>query len=173
MCAPRPRPPPAAFPAGALLPYDREIVLVTGDGPGARAAASAARELAMIGLDRVVAFAGPEVLDWWREQGRELQVIPSVMPNELAGKKGLTVLDVRREAEWRSGHVPGVANIPLQELQERAAEVPAGRPIVLHCQGGGRSHIAASVLQTLGVDEVVNLSGGFGAWAREGLPVER
>ena len=159
--------------AGALLPYDREIVLVTGDGPGARSAAMAARELAMIGLDRVVAFAGPEVLEWWREQGRALQVIPSLLPRELAGQQGATVLDVRRESEWRSGHVPGVRNIPLQELQERAAEVPAGRPIVLHCQGGGRSHIAASVLQALGVDEVVNLSGGFGAWAREGLPVER
>jgi hydroxyacylglutathione hydrolase len=159
--------------AGALLPYDRDIVLVTGDGPGGRFAANASRELAMIGLDRVVAFAGTEMLDWWREQGRELQVIPSVMPKELADQRGATVLDVRREAEWRSGHVPGVANIPLQQLQDRAAEVPAGRPVVLHCQGGGRSHIAASVLQTLGVDQVVNLSGGFGAWASEGLPVER
>ena len=159
--------------AGALLPYDREIVLVTGDGPGARSAAGAARELAMIGLDRVVAFTGPEVLDWWQEQGRDLQVIPNLMPKELAARQGAAVLDVRRESEWRAGHVPGVVNIPLQELQGRAAEVPTGRPLVLHCQGGGRSHIAASVLQTLGVDDVVNLSGGFGAWAREGLPVER
>ena len=44
---------------------------------------------------------------------------------------------------------------------------------MLHCQGGGRSSIAASILQARGIKDVVNLAGGFGAWAAEGLAVER
>jgi hydroxyacylglutathione hydrolase len=52
------------------------------------------------------------------------------------------------------------------------AEVPEAGPVVLQCQGGGRSHIAASLLQNRG-REVANLSGGYRAWEREGLPVER
>jgi hydroxyacylglutathione hydrolase len=58
-------------------------------------------------------------------------------------------------------------------LAERLAELPRDRPLVLHCQGGGRSSIAASVLRANGFDNVVNLVGGFGEWQLQGLPVER
>jgi hydroxyacylglutathione hydrolase len=158
--------------AGSLLPYDTPLFLVTGDGPGGESAAMAARELAMIGLDQVAGFGGEEVLAWWRAAGRELAVIPQVTPRELAARSGTAVLDVRGGAEWRAGHLPGVANVPLAELQARLAEVPEAGPVVLQCQGGGRSHIAASLLQNRG-REVANLSGGYRAWEREGLPVER
>lgn len=158
--------------AGSLLPYDTPFYLVTGDGPGGESAARAARELAMIGLDHVAGWVGEEALEWWAAAGRELAEIPHLHPRDLARQPGAVVLDVRGSAEWRAGHLPGVPNIPLAELQARAAEVPAGRPLVLQCQGGGRSHIAASLLQVRGV-EVANLAGGFGAWEREGLAVER
>ncbi|HSE27442.1 MAG TPA: MBL fold metallo-hydrolase [Gemmatimonadales bacterium] len=158
--------------AGALLPYDTPYYFVTADGPGGESAANAARELAMIGLDLAAGFAGEEALEWWAEAGRELAEIPHLQPRDLARRSGAVVLDVRGAAEWRAGHVPGAPNIPLAELQARAAEVPVGRPLVLQCQGGGRSHIAASLLQNRGL-EVVNLAGGYGAWEREGNPVER
>ncbi|HJS47566.1 MAG TPA: rhodanese-like domain-containing protein, partial [Gemmatimonadales bacterium] len=145
----------------------------TGDpAGGGAAAAKAARELAMIGLDRVEGFVGEEAIAWWSGGGRSLAVIPSITPRELAARAGATLLDVRGGAEWRAGHIPGVPNIPLAELASRIAEVPAGAPLVLHCQGGGRSHIAASLLQNGGV-EVINLAGGYGTWAREGHPTER
>ena len=159
--------------AGSLLPYDVPILLLTGDRSGDDASAlRAARELALIGLDRVEGFAGEEALAWWRGEGRPLAVIPSIQPRDLAARDGAAVLDVRGGAEWRAGHIPGVPNLPLAELPSRLAEVPAGRPLVLHCQGGGRSHIAATLLQNQGF-EVANLAGGFGAWEREGLAVER
>ncbi len=64
-------------------------------------------------------------------------------------------------------------NIPVGYLVKRLAEVPRDRPVVVHCQAGTRSAIAASVLQAHGVANVVNLSKGFQEWAAAGLPVER
>ena len=64
-----------------------------------------------------------------------------------------TVVDVRGRAEWEAGHLPGVPNIPLGYLAERLAELPTDKPVVVHCQGGARSAIAASVLQARGLHE--------------------
>jgi hydroxyacylglutathione hydrolase len=85
----------------------------------------------------------------------------------------VSVVDVRGAAEWAAGHLPGVPNIPVGYLAERLAELPADRPVVVHCQGGARSAIAASVLQANGVRSVVNLTGGYQEWVGGGLPVER
>ena len=83
-----------------------------------------------------------------------------------------TVVDVRSAAEHAGGHVTGSLNIPLSHLQERIGEIPAGRPIVVHCEGGYRSAIAASVIQRLGRKDVHDLVGGFKAWVAATLPVE-
>src|SRR5690606_29431567 len=84
-----------------------------------------------------------------------------------------TVLDVRGRAEWEAGHLPGVENVPVGYLADRLPQLPADRPIILQCQSGARSAIAASVLMAKGVRNVVNFTGGFAAWQRAGLPVIR
>ena len=90
-----------------------------------------------------------------------------------AGMKAgrVNVLDVRGAGEWESGHLPGVPNIPLGYLQERWAELPPDGPVVVHCQSGGRSAIAISLLQARG-REAINLAGGYDAWVRAGKPTE-
>ena len=67
----------------------------------------------------------------------------------------------------------GAPNIPVGYLAERLDEIPTEHPVVLHCQSGARSAIAASVLQARGLGNVVNMVGGYGAWQRAGLPVTR
>jgi hydroxyacylglutathione hydrolase len=102
--------------------------------------------------------------------------VEEIAPEQLAEQLrsgAVNVLDVRGQAEWEAGHIPGIANIPLGYLADRITEVPTDRPLVLHCQGGSRSAIAASVLAAHGIPHVVNLAGGFGRWAREGHEVER
>jgi len=84
-----------------------------------------------------------------------------------------TVVDVRGNAEWEAGHVPGVQNVPVGYLAERMSELPSGLPLIVHCQGGARSSIAASVLQARGVKNVMNLVGGYAAWEQAGLPTTR
>jgi len=102
--------------------------------------------------------------------------VPQISVPELAERvrRGeAAVLDVRGRAEWEAGHLPGVANVPVGYLTEHLDELPRDRPLVVHCQAGARSAIAASVLQAHGFDNVVNLTGGYAAWARQALPVER
>ena len=75
--------------------------------------------------------------------------------------------------EFDAGHLPGAIHIPLGELASRLGEIPRDKPIVMQCQGGTRSAIAASVLDANGITSVANLTGGFGGWAAAGKPVTK
>jgi hydroxyacylglutathione hydrolase len=151
--------------AGSLIPFDRDFHLIAGS---ASVVDQMIRDLAMIGLDRVVgyfdssAIAGPLA-------SIEQTTVQDLSTQIVAG--AVHVIDVRGRAEWNAGHLAGAQNIPLGELPDRLAELPTGAPLVLHCQGGGRSSIAASVLKAHGIDAVANLTGGFGEWTKQGLPV--
>jgi hydroxyacylglutathione hydrolase len=127
----------------------------------------------MIGLDRVRGYFGAEALALWRGEDRPVGQVAQMSVADLAHKRGgMVVLDVRGRNEWDAGHIPGALHIPLGELAERIPELPADQPIAVHCQGGGRSAIAASLLQAAGRQEVSNLTGGFGEWSKSGLPTE-
>jgi len=78
----------------------------------------------------------------------------------------VTLIDVRNPAERESGTIPGSQNIPLAQLRVRLDEVPTGRPIVVHCAGGWRSSVAASLLRANGFDDVSDLKGGYQTWAQ-------
>ena len=161
--------------AGWLLPYDRDVWLLLDDAC-TDCANRAAREMAMIGLDRVAGVFGSDALDSWERSGRTMGTIAQVSADELARMMeggGVHVLDVRGSAEWEAGHLPGVPNIPVGYLTDRLSEIPDNMPVVLQCQGGGRSSIAASVLQSRGMNNVINLAGGYSDWVRQGLPVKR
>ncbi|MDR3084229.1 MAG: rhodanese-like domain-containing protein, partial [Streptomyces sp.] len=86
----------------------------------------------------------------------------------LAGSAAPVVIDVRGASEREEGAVAGSLHIPLAELHSRMAEVPADRPVVVHCAGGHRSSIAASLLRHHGHTDVSDLLGGYGAWSAAG-----
>jgi hydroxyacylglutathione hydrolase len=153
--------------AGWLVPYDREFYLLVEDE---RWLDEAVLDLAMIGLDLIGGYFRPQALDGWTAAGRQLATTRQMTVQELEAemKAGrVNVLDVRGAGEWESGHLPGVPNIPLGYLHERWAELPPSRPLVVHCQSGGRSAIAISLLQARG-REAINLTGGYDAWVRAG-----
>jgi len=164
--------------AGWLVPYDRDVfLLVDAQGGGdARRVDEAVRDLAMIGLDRVAGWFGADALEAWSRTRGPLVRVAQTTAAELAPRldRGeVAVLDVRGRAEWEAGHLPGVPNIPLGLLPDHLAELPTGRPLVLQCQGGSRSAIAASLLQAHGFTDLVNLAGGYQGWVDAELPVER
>ena len=157
--------------AGSVLPADRELVLLAGTRD-LTAASSAWRDLALIGFDRV---AGVDVTDDPAElssaalatlPSRRAETIGAVVPD------GTVVLDVRNRSEWDEGHIPGARLGPLAELPDRLDELRASlggaTQLVVHCQGGSRSAVAASLLAAEGFPGVTNLEGGFGAWKRAG-----
>lgn len=94
---------------------------------------------------------------------------PEVTP-EQAAAGGATLVDVRTDAEWARGRLPGAVHIPLPELQERAAEVPDG-PVVFYCRTGDRSTMAAQAFRASG-REAATLRGGLEGWEAAGLPTD-
>jgi hydroxyacylglutathione hydrolase len=161
--------------SGSLLPYDRDFYLIAEDR-GANGAGDLLRALAGIGLDRVAGTAGSNALDAWQAAGRSIETISPIAMDEVAGAMAtgdIGVLDVRSRSEWAAGHLPGAANIPLGELEDRIGELPRQRPLVVQCQTGSRAGIAASLLRARGVTGVRLYGGGFAEWSAAGKSVER
>lgn len=134
--------------------------------------ARAQRELSRIGIDRPAAAATGRPAGWVAGTGRELASFPTATFADLAQvrhHRAVTVLDVRRADEFAAGRIKGAVNIPLHALPRRVADVPAGE-VWVHCAGGYRASIAASVLAAAG-RHLVAVDDSFGNAARAGLPV--
>jgi len=84
------------------------------------------------------------------------------------------VLDVRTPDEYASGHIPGAANIPHEQLPMRLRELPVTKTteIVVHCQSGRRAQLAKAILREGGYSNVRDLAGHWQAWQASGLPTE-
>ena len=91
---------------------------------------------------------------------------------ERLRSRSVKLLDVRRPAEWRHGHIPGAENVPLARLRSHLTALPRDKTIVTICASGHRSAAAARTLQRAGF-QVENLKGGMHAWTRAGYPTEK
>jgi glyoxylase-like metal-dependent hydrolase (beta-lactamase superfamily II)/rhodanese-related sulfurtransferase len=160
--------------AGSMLATDRPIVVIAEEG----GEEEAVMRLGRIGLDNVAGYLGGGMNALASRDDlveRTERVTAAALAEWLAGARAEmgakpVVIDVRSEVEHAGGHVVGSLNIPLSHIDERLAEIPAGRPLVVHCEGGYRSAIAASLLQKLGRPDVHDLVGGFKAWSAAKLP---
>jgi hydroxyacylglutathione hydrolase len=158
--------------AGSLLSYDQPFYLLT-DASGSGLIDQLARDLSGVGLDHLGGYFGPEALDLWRSSRGGLQIIRDFTLSEVRDglqTQQVTLLDVRGEDEWRSGHVPGSVNIPVGKLDQQLGGVSNGRPVIVHCHTGARAAIAASVLKARGLNEVGVFAGGYAEWAAAGQP---
>jgi hydroxyacylglutathione hydrolase len=155
--------------AGSVLSPDRDLVLVA-PASGQVAARQAMRDLGLIGIDRVLGLVSPEEI--LAEGSATLPTVEATAIGHRAPREA-TVLDVRTRSEWREGHVPGARHIPLPELTARLDELRGSGPLLVHCQGGSRSAVAASVLLAAGFPDVSNVAGGYAAWEGAGNTPER
>ena len=156
--------------AGWLVPSTADLYLIVDDATATRLP-EAARLLALIGIDRITGWLSTTAI----AASAALCETPQLTAAELHAKVragAVTVVDVRSANEWADGHIPGAVHIPLGYLAERCRSLPATKPLVMQCQSGGRSAIATSLLERLGFCGVINLNGGYAAWAATGLPVE-
>jgi glyoxylase-like metal-dependent hydrolase (beta-lactamase superfamily II) len=157
--------------AGTLLDHQRPVIVVAEPGREEEAA----MRLGRIGFDIVEGYLDGGVSSL-EERLDLLAGSERVLPNEAAPEVASTdppvILDVRTTREWNASRIPGSVNIPLTQLEARMDEVPRDRRVLVYCAGGYRSSMAASLLQREGVEDVLDLSGGFVAWEGARLPTE-
>ncbi len=155
--------------AGSLLRYDEDTWFIGPSGETARR--DLAAELSLIGFERTRGVFSADQLDDLTRRGVDMRTTAQASVDDVKAQRFDHVLDVRGRSEFAEGHLPGAINIPLGELPGRLSEVPQGE-VAIHCQGGGRSAIATSVLERAGRADVANMGGGFAEWERSGNPVE-
>ncbi len=156
--------------AGTVLDRAKPIVIVAEPGREQEAAL----RLGRIGFDHVKgyldggmsALAERPDLVWPTER-----VTAPMVAEELAGADPPLLLDIRNPREFAAKHIEGGVNVPLNHLQERIGEIPRDRRIAVHCAGGYRSSIAASILHQYGITNLIEMAGGLAAWDAAKLPV--
>lgn len=150
--------------AGMVVDPEAEILIVASDDRHDEAAL----RLGRIGFDRVVGYV--EDFEATRAALPDLMRTVERMDVEAFDDLGddALVIDIRNAGEREDGAViPGALHLPLAELARRHAEIDPGRRVVLHCASGWRSSVGASLLRSLGHDDVTDLLGGFNAWAEQ------
>jgi hydroxyacylglutathione hydrolase len=152
---------------GSLVPESGDIVLITHENE--REKRAILRDLSLIGMERVFGifnsarFAALEKLGIPLAESRTVNV-------DAVDSRHHTIVDVRGDDEWEAGHIPGAVHIPLGQLARRIDELPNDGEIVVHCESGGRSFIAASLLEQRG-RKAASFPGGFEEWRRSGREI--
>ena len=129
--------------------------------------------LARVGYDNAIGYleGGFEA---WQTAGEEVDSMNEVTAEEFAQlykEKDLNLLDTRRESEYEAQHVKGARNFPLDFINKHLAQLDRNTKYYVHCEGGYRSMIAASILQSRGFTKVINIKGGFKALKETNLPL--
>jgi hydroxyacylglutathione hydrolase len=154
---------------GALISDIRQTILLVCE-PGREQ--EAITRLARVGYDQCIGYLNGG-FPAWQQSGGPVETIERVRPAAVADRmaNGAVLLDIRKQSEYETGHAAEAIHIPLEYLQQHLAEIPQHKPLLVHCAGGYRSMIAASLLRRLGFRQVADVEGGFQAMLAEGLPV--
>lgn len=128
--------------------------------------------LARVGYENIAGYIGGG-FESWRNAGKKVNSIKSIEPADLVGKvsAGANVLDVRKISEVEGGHITNATVIPLSELSENTSEIKTNEPVYVHCAGGYRSMIAASILKAKGFNNVVNVHQGWSKIKDTSVPI--
>ena len=120
--------------------------------------------LSRVGFDNVLGYLSGG-FEAWKTSGKEIDTLPSVPANVLEQQidKDAFVFDVRRPGEYEAEHIENVPSTPLDFLNDHISEFPTNKDFYVHCAGGYRSVIAASILKARGYSKVIDVAGGYGA----------
>jgi glyoxylase-like metal-dependent hydrolase (beta-lactamase superfamily II)/rhodanese-related sulfurtransferase len=156
--------------AGSVLDRERPIVIVA--DPGAER--ESALRLGRIGFDHVIGYVDggmasaasrPDLV------AETTRLSPERAAEQLSANPALELIDVRAPGERTAKSIKSGVHIPLQRLVAGVQDLPRDTPLLVHCAGGYRSSIAASLLQREGFTNVAELAGGLAAWEASGYPV--
>ncbi|WP_396597288.1 rhodanese-like domain-containing protein [Dokdonia sp. R86516] len=145
---------------GEMIPdVKQEILLITDPGKEEETIT----RLSRVGYDFTIGFL-KNSFSSWKESGKDFETITRISPQQLEAEYKMgqpLVFDVRKKSEFSSEHLLGAINVPLNEINQHLAQFPKNKPFILHCAGGYRSMIAASILKQRGWQDFSDVRGGF------------
>lgn len=154
---------------GTIVDINQPLVLVTDEGKEEESVL----RLARVGYENVKGFLKGGV-EAWKASGGKLDTVSSLTPEEFARRVGEgkeKIVDVRKPGEFEAGHVKNALNLSLAELEKSAGNLDRSATYLVHCAGGYRSMIAASILKAHGIDHIYNIYGGFSKIKDTGVEV--
>ncbi|MBP5984460.1 MAG: MBL fold metallo-hydrolase [Fluviicola sp.] len=153
---------------GEMIPdIKQEILIVTEVGREEEAII----RLSRVGYDKTIGYLAGG-FDSWKNENREIDTVERLTAHEFETvyANEPVVFDVRKKSEFESEHVVNVTNIPLNELNLHLNEFPTDKPFILHCAGGYRSMIAASILKSRGIHDFKDVIGGMSDILKTNIP---
>jgi glyoxylase-like metal-dependent hydrolase (beta-lactamase superfamily II)/rhodanese-related sulfurtransferase len=155
---------------GAMIGNVKQsILLVTPEGREEEAVT----RLARVGFDNTLGYLKGGI-DAWRKKGKSIDTIEGIQVSELKSlnfKEGLDIFDVRKPLEYLSEHITNANNTPLDFINNHMSEFPTSKIFYVHCAGGYRSVIAASILKSRGIHNLVDIKGGFKIIKESGIKI--
>jgi glyoxylase-like metal-dependent hydrolase (beta-lactamase superfamily II)/rhodanese-related sulfurtransferase len=154
---------------GALIPdLQQPIVFITEDGREEEIVT----RLSRVGYDNTLGYLKGGI-SAWKAAGKDIDSVKSIPATEFSSElksSELTVLDVRKPSEFQSEHVENAQNFPLDYINDNFDELDKNQTYHVHCAGGYRSMIAASIMKSRGVHNLVDIAGGFKAISETDIP---
>ena len=145
------------------------ILLVTPEG---REEETVTR-LARVGFDNTLGFLKGGI-EAWKNADKQVDVVKGIDADELKNiieKNKIEIFDVRKPGEYLSEHITEAHNTPLDFINDHMSEFPSNKPFYIHCAGGYRSMIAASILKSRGIHNLIDVKGGFGKIKESGIEI--
>jgi len=156
--------------AGTLIPDVQQPILFIAD-PGREE--EVVTRLARVGFDHTLGYLQGGFAAW-KAAGKDVDTITSIPATELADRfaqdKTIRIVDVRKPGEFAAEHLQTAGNTPLDYLHEHLHELPKAETLYIHCAGGYRSMIAASILKARGFNKLIDVQGGYKAIAETSIP---
>ena len=155
---------------GALIAdVEQKILLVVSPGREEEAVT----RLSRVGFDRTLGYLDGGI-EAWKQAGKKTDTMESVSAESLKIEmaKDVPIFDVRNDGEYNGGHLLQAVHAPLGFLNDYLGRFPSDEKFYVHCAGGYRSVIAASILKSRGIHNVVDVAGGFAAIKNAGIPIE-
>lgn len=154
---------------GALIADVEQPILIV--APEGREEETVTR-LSRVGFDKTLGYLNGGIQAWYAA-GKEVDTLPSVSAAVLkdAIAQEAPVFDIRNDTEFQTSHIPTAHHTPLSFLNNHLSEFPSEKSFYVHCAGGYRSVIAASILKSRGIHNVIDVAGGFAAIKNEGIKI--
>ncbi|WP_339627188.1 MBL fold metallo-hydrolase [uncultured Winogradskyella sp.] len=154
---------------GALITDIKQpIILVVPEGKSSEAVT----RLSRVGYDNTLGYLKGGI-DAWQAAGKAIETLTSISAEAFANKaktSAIHILDVRKDGEYQASHIENAQHLSLDFINQKMNEISKDKTYYVHCAGGYRSVIAASILKARGFDKLIDVAGGFGAIKKTDLP---